>query len=95
MVIADAMVEISVLPCNPVLAGVIVFPFADHARHPLRRRESNQRMQVVRHQEKEMTPPSPAIVVEIDRFEQGQTQYRIGQGNAARLQTVAADTDMK
>ncbi len=93
-----------VLIAKPVIKGIILpmhrlkpcrapFPITNHCSHPLIFRKTKQSMQVIRHEQKQLTPPIPQIVIAFGRFDQLRRQ--VGFRQCAALRGLHPDLGMK
>jgi hypothetical protein len=91
---AQAMIEETFLPLDPVGAGVKMFPTANDAAHRLIARNREEGMQVIRHKQEQCDVPVLFVFVETGRIEQFGRKLRRSQRLLVFL-TIKHDSDMK
>ena len=67
---AEPVIEEIALPFNAKLRGRIMFPITDDLDHLAVWRKREQRMEMIRHQKKDMYPPIAALLAKSYRVEQ-------------------------
>lgn len=71
--IADAMVEVIILPIHPLEARRRALPLAEHFRHAWISRKLQERVQMIRHQQQQLTPPRRRRMILLRRTEKGRS----------------------
>ena len=73
------MIEEVLLPSYVIKTRSTSFPVTNHGRHAWFARKSQHRVQVIGHQQEQLTPPASHVVVALRSGQQGRGQHRVGQ----------------
>ena len=71
LIVAEAMIEIALLPMNTMVPSGPSLPLSDHLAHVFARGKGSQRMQMIGHQHENSQPPAALLVIKLGRFKQG------------------------